>query len=368
MSTNTPILNSIYGEVTHPYYIYTPRWINSSAGIKALHFLCHSLNQKGQKAFLVFSEPEFLGQPRVNPALHTPILDFETARAHFNAGINPVVLYSETVPGNPLGGTAVVRYLMNFPGALGGPKSFLESEMLVAFSGTISKYAAKENGEEEYPVLFIPPIDPRDFEFTSEKEKYQIVYAGKYRSFIGRPPKIGDLKSCEIFRDGPRMQSREKVINLVKRADVVYSFENSSIVTEAILSGTPACFVQNNFLGEVIAKDELGDYGMAKTPSRADIEEARKTVRLGRDTYFQRISDFSDSLNKFIQETQFFAFSNGYQEMIQLPSFNKEVVITKHRKALAFQILRNNGISGLIRVTYRFVMRRLAFRFWLKNN
>lgn len=164
------------------------------------------------------------------------------------------------------------------------------------------------------------------------------------------------------------MQSREKVINLIKRADVVYSFENSSIVTEAILSGTPACFVQNTFLGEVIAKDELGNYGMAKTPNRVDIEEARKTVRLGRDTYFQRISDFSDALDIFIKETQFFAFSNGYQEMIQLPGFNGQVVITKHRKALAFQILRTKGIGGLIRVIYRFVMRRLAFRFWLKNS
>jgi hypothetical protein len=368
MNRESTLLNSIYGETTHPYYIYTPRWINSSAGIKALHFLCHSLNQKGQKAFLVFSEPEFRGQPRINPNLHTPILDLETARAHFNAGICPVVLYSETVPGNPLGGGAVVRYLMNFPGALGGPKSFLDSEMLIAFSSTIAKSATEESAEHECPVLFIPPIDPRDFVFTTEKENYQIVYAGKYRSFIGAPPKIGDLKSSEIFRDGPRMQSRKNVIKLIQKADVVYSFENSSIVTEAILSGTPACFVPNQFLNEVIAKEELGDYGMAKTPAREDIEEARKTVGLGRELYFKRISEFSEDLSLFIKDTQFFAFSNGYEEMIQLPYFNEGAVVTTHRKSLARQILKNNGLVGLLRVTYRFVMRRLAFRFWLKDS
>lgn len=367
MKNQKELLNSIYGEATYPYYIYTPRWIDSSAGIKALHYLCHSLNQKGHKAYLVFSEPEHRGLPRVNVELQTPILDSETARAHFNAGATPIVLYSETVPGNPLGGTAVVRYLMNFQGALGGPESFLDSEMLIAFSKTISESALKENTQEVIPVLFIPPIDPRDFQFTDEKESYQVVYAGKYRSFVGIPPKVGNLKSFEIYRDGPRMQTRKKVIKLLQKADVVYSFENSSIVTEAILSGTPACFVENAFLGEVIAKEELGDFGMSKSQKPEDIEEARKTVKLGREIYFQRISEFFENLDLFIEETQFFALSNGYQEMVQLPSFNNGSVITAHRKSLARQILKNKGIVGVTRVTYHFVMRRLAFRFWLKN-
>ncbi len=357
-------LKVIYGESTYPYYIYTPRWIETSAGIKALHFLCHSLNLSGQKAFLVFSEKRFNNLPRVNPNLLTPILDQETADAHFKSGLTPLVVYSETVPGNPLGGTAVVRYLMNFAGALGGEKSFLESELVFAFSKAISADYSK-HVDIEAPVLFLPPIDPRDFIFSETKEDYQVVYAGKYRSFIGIPPKVGFLKSFEVYRDGPRMQSREKVIRLLNKASVVYCFENTSIITEAILSGTPVCIVKSDFMTEVIAEHELGTHGTSKTLEKEDIEVARSTVNLGRDAYFKSIEKYSESLESFIKETQFFAFANGYENQIQIPTFNEMGMVTVHRRELAKQIYRNQGVITLIRVFYHFLARRLAWRYWL---
>jgi len=355
-------LSKIYGSEKYPYYIYVPRWISSSAGIKALHYFCHSLNEQGYPAYLILTEGIHGGEPRVNARLRTPILTNEIAESHFCAGLTPVVVYSETIPGNPLNATAVVRYLMNYAGALGGEKSFGENELVIAFSEKIAKHYAKENNVEAPPVLFLPPIDPREIKRNDVKEEFQVVYAGKYRSFIGKPPGVGRLKSVEIFRDGPKMQSRKQVLDLLRRASVVYSFENSSIVTEAILSGTPVYFVPNKFLGEIIASEELGTGGVALADSKIEIERARSTISLGIKAYFRSIERYEVNLKEFISNSQHYASTEGYVNRIQVPDL--QYLVNAHRISLARQILKHQGIKTLFRVTYHFVMRRLSWRYW----
>ena len=356
-------LENLYGKSSHPYYIYAPRWINSSAGIKALHFLCHSLNMAGEKAYLVLTEAPHRGEPRINHELLTPILTQEVSDSYFKAGITPAVVYSETVPGNPLNATCVVRYLMNFSGALGGPAVFNENELIVAFSKKIAEDYSKKNCLATPKVLFLPPIDPREFSKFSDKESYQVVYAGKYRSFIGKPPKVGDLKSVEIFRDGPRMQSRDQVKDILKKASILYSFENSSIVTEAILSGTPARFVPNEFLGAVIAEDELGNGGVVQGESPSDLENAIRTIDMGIAQYYKRADDFLICLKDFIAETQKKASSEGYRDLITVPAHSH--LFSEHRIGLAKQIFQHQGLGTLTRVVYHFAMRRLSWRYWM---
>ena len=46
------------------------------------------------------------------------------------------------------------------------------------------------------------------------------------------------------------------------KASVLHCFENSSIITEAVLSGTPVILVRSEFFKEVIAEQELGWSGM----------------------------------------------------------------------------------------------------------
>ncbi len=356
-------LTKLYGAPTHPYFIYAPRWINSSAGIKALHFLCHSLNLAGHKAYLVLSEAPHQGEPRVNPHLNTPILTQEISDAYFKAGINPIVVYSETIPGNPLGGNFIVRYLMNYAGALGGSESFKEDEYILAFSKKIAEEYVNVNKTEEPMVLFLPPIDPREFTNQTEKKPYQVVYAGKYRSFIGRPPKVGKLPSIEIFRDGPRMQSRKQVIEILKNATVVYSFENSSIVTEAILSGTPARFVPNKFLGDVIAEEELGNGGIILGDSETDFENAKKSIDYGITKYYESITTYLSQLEMFIDRTQEWAGFQGFAQQMTIPIHG--MLFSQHRLGLARQIFKHQGLRALTRVTYHFALRRLSWRFWV---
>ena len=358
-------LDALYGSRSHPYLIYTPRWVDSSAGIKALHYLCHSINMTGNQAYLVMTEASHQGLPRINPNLQTPILTQEVSDAYFRNKINPIVIYSETIPGNPLGASCIVRYLMNYSGALGGPSDFEDGEYVIAFSKNIAiDYSLKKNLEEP-PVLFIPPVDPREFTKMNDKNEFQASYAGKYRSFIGKPPKVGWLKNFEIFRDGTKMQSREQVIEMLSKASVLYSFENSSIVTEAILSGTPVKFIKNEFLNEIIAEYELGSGGLVLGDKIEDLENARGTIDEGISRYYEKISDYFVDLVDFIKITQVHAKYLGYQNPITVPIHAN--LFSSHRLGLARQIITHMGVLTLIRVTYHFAMRRLSWRYWMGN-
>lgn len=353
----------LYGLPTHPYYLFVPRWIESSAGIRGLHYLCHALNVSGHKAYLVFSEKQQGDTPRINPILNTPVLTEEIVEAHFKAGLTPIVIYSETVPGNPLGSTAVVRYLLNYIGALGGDSNFGEDEMIVSYSENIAENYSQAIGKKVAMILFLPPVDPREFKYVEEKGNYQIVYAGKYRSFIGVPPKVGTLKSYEIFRDGPKMQSRETVIKLLSSASAVYCFENSSIATEAILSGTPVCFVENEFLGKIIAEKELSSLGTFREESLASIEEARRNTLKAREVYLQQVENFSNQLSVFIDATQMFAHSVGYQYKVTIPNVNYSIgTVSKHRIRMAIKLLKNKGLVALVRSTYHVISRDFYLR------
>jgi hypothetical protein len=359
-------LSKLYGQESHPYFVYAPRWVSSSAGIRALHYLCHSLNQQGQKAYLVMTEVAHQREPRISPILNTPILSQEISEAYFRAGINPVVIYAETIPGNPLGATCVVRYLLNYAGALGGENEFSDMELIVAFSKKISEHYSRVSKSEKPPILFLPPIDPRDFTKELEKKPYQVVYAGKYRSFVGKPPKVGTLPTVEIFRDGPRMQSRKQVIEILRNATIVYSFENSSIVTEAILSGTPATFVPNKFLGDIIAEFELGNGGIVAGDSNSDLEEARNSIDVGIAKYYESIETYMLDLEKFIEFTQERASSEGFNYPITVPVHG--LVFSKTRLELAKQIFKQQGPTKLVRIIFQFVLRRLSLRFWFKGS
>jgi hypothetical protein len=309
------------------------------------------------------TEAPHQGEPRINPRLNTPILTQETSDAYFKAGINPVVVYSETIPGNPLGGNFIVRYLMNYAGALGGSKSFDENEFIVSFSKKIAEDYASTNKTEEPMVLFLPPIDPREFTKQTEKKPYQVVYAGKYRSFIGKPPKVGTLPTVEIFRDGPRMQSRDQVREILRNATIVYSFENSSIVTESILSGTPARFVSNEFLGDVIAEVELGTGGIVQGDSEVEFQIAQNSIDDGIAMYYESVETYLREMDGFIVATQQRAAFEGFMHPITVPTHN--ALFSQHRLGLARQILKHQGLRRLTRVTFHFALRRLSWRFWL---
>jgi hypothetical protein len=353
-------LGRVFGSRTNLFYIYTPRWINSSAGIKVLHYLCHALNCAGQDAFLVLSDFQTKESPRVNPDLKTPILTNEQAQAHFLSNRNPIAIYPETIPGNPLGATRVVRYLLNYAGALGGENVFPQNEYVIAFSKNIASHYEKMNKLTKVPVLFLPPVNPMEFKFNREKKSFQLVYAGKYRNFVGVPPHVGELPTVEIFRDGKSMQSRDEVKKLLSQASVLYSFENTSLITEAVLSGTPVLLVKNEFFTEMIAEHELGHGGIREFDAPDALREANESVHEGALQYLKELARFEKSLSQFILES-----SDKFRDIKQSHPINlrrDRLIFLNHKLTLSIQILRSKGPGTLFRMIFFYIRRRIGLK------
>lgn len=76
----------------------------------------------------------------------------------------------------------------------------------------------------------------------------------------------------------------------------MYSFKNSSIVTDAVLSGTPAKYFENEFLGDVIASFELGYGGINRIDFEIDLQAARESIDEGISQYWSSIEQFSRTI------------------------------------------------------------------------
>ena len=111
-----------FGRKYAPYYIPALPFTHKFAGIRALHHLCHALNELGCEAYMW---PE--GDA---PGLRTPQLTPKIRESHQANGCVPVAVYAETLSGNPFDEAVVARWLLNRAGHLSGHKDFSSGELL----------------------------------------------------------------------------------------------------------------------------------------------------------------------------------------------------------------------------------------------
>lgn len=330
------------------FYVYSPAWRSNAAGIKVLHYLCHALNQVGCDAWLILHNPNERSAS-TNPRLDTPVLSNAQSKIHFAQGRTPTVIYSETIPGNPLKAVRVIRYLLNYPGALGGMSSFSSNEWLVAYSAKI-----QASSPECSDVLFLPAVDLDELPGSVEKDpNLHLMYAGKYRAFVGEPKLPDGIETIEIYRDGPRRQPREEVLDLLSRANSIYVWENSTIATEAVLMGTVCIFVPNPFLGEIIAEEELGNDGFTTGFDVDEIERAQATLPRAKSRYLESIESFWSQLSTLVEKNQRLIKTQGAQQSaIRVPESSH--LISTHRVSLFVELCRNQGIRRALNVAKEF--------------
>lgn len=331
------------------FYIYTPRWRDNAAGIKALHLLCDAINQKNGSAWLVFSNPS-RNDSGVNPKLKTPVLSRKILKEHQKLGFSASVVYTETIAGNPLRADRVIRWLLNYPGALGGPTEYSDKEWVVSYSGKIS-----EKNKSGSDVLYLPIIDPSELpNGLSKTPGLNLVYAGKYRAFVGQPEIPQGLHYVEIYRDGVKRQPRSEVLELLGKAECLYLWENSSIAVEAMLLGTPCMFIKNPFLGELIAENELGTVGSGYGFSSESFENAKETLPEFQRIYMAARANFWNQLELILNKNETY-WSNTDNSSIKLPNYFSSNV--KHKIFLFFGIIRGQGFLTALKVLRKFISR-----------
>jgi hypothetical protein len=329
------------------FYIYTPRWRDNAAGIKALHLLCDAINQKGGSAWLVFSNPS-LKDSGINHKLNTPILTRRILKKHQRQSLIPSVVYTETIAGNPLHANRVIRWLLNYPGNLGGKTEFSDKEWVISYSGKISKTYKLSSD-----VLYLPIVDPSELpKGLSKSPGLNVVYAGKYRAFVGKPEIPEHLSYVEIYRDGKKRQPRKEVLDLLGRAEVLYLWENSSIAVEAMLMNTPCMFIENSFLGDLIAEDELGIDGSGFGFSIESFDKAKKTLPIFHERYSKARANFWNQLDGVLTRNETQWNDTGISQ-IKLPVYMYSSI--KHKVSLFGGVVKQQGLVTAFRVIKKFV-------------
>ncbi len=313
--------SSLIIQKRHPYYILTPPYTRFSAGVKALHLLCHSLNRKGEHAYLAIPNVNKY-KALVNLDLFTPILTVNHIKHHFSKGLTPITIYPEITIGNPLNAPFVIRYVLNFPGLLGGDRRYADDEFIIAYSKILCD--AVPNCRN---ILYIPTSDPIIFSpFPKIERSGTCFYAGKYKGF-------GDVKllditknSVEITKDKSTSQTQEQIAELFRRSELFYCYENSALITEATLCGCPAVLLQNKYFDKAIGSMDIGWDGIAWGVNPIEIQRAKDTVHLARTNYLKLYKSFENQLNEFIALTQKKASFIKYEKPINIYKINKPVI------------------------------------------
>ena len=171
-----------------------------------LHELCSLLNQLGYEAYV--------DTPVTSGSLWTPRLTQEVKIAHYLAGKTPVVVYPEVVAGTPKGFGLPVRYVLNYPGLLGGDKSYPPEQLVYAFHHVYYP---------NVPRLCLPIIDLEKIDGGVHVEAAQrsliAYYHNRYTKAGGR---LRDFGPDEIEISSTVPDSNEKTLEILKTAKILY--------------------------------------------------------------------------------------------------------------------------------------------------
>ncbi|MEN3031556.1 glycosyltransferase [Chromobacterium amazonense] len=280
-----------------PYYIYAPGYRRTSVGVRALHLLCHYLNKMGEEAYVLTTE--------IDITLRTPVLTKQIINRHKAANRSPIGIYPEITHGNPLRTSSVVRYILNHPGLLGGPKQYNKTDMLLYWADEYVDFSKTPNPH----YLHIPTIDTSLFNNlnnTHDSNRQSIlVYPGRYEEAEQNHPELFNGTTI-ITADWP--QSHEELAALFRKGKVLYCFANSSILSEALLCGCPVVFKDSpytrrpdNMEGENLT---LLMPGITTEDTPQAIERARRQLKWFDLIYNQHLIELPSQLKSFITASQ----------------------------------------------------------------
>ena len=310
----------------NPYYIISPSYNKKSAGILVLHMLCHHLNLKGFPAYLVNQDND---KYFINPDLVTPILNDDILSSHKKLKRNPICIYHDSTKGNPINSKCVVRYLLNYSGLLGGDTKYDKNDLIFSYAKKIEEDLNKRNiSQQNGNILFMPISNPKIFyppQDSDVKRSGSCFYAHKYKNSHGGKLFDDTNNSVEIKNNTKDAQTKEEIATLLRKSEIFYAYEDTSLINEAILCGCPVVLLKNDFFtDEPLAIKELGLDAIALSNTPSEIARAKKTILTAQKKFFDNIEVFFIQLNDFIIKTQEHSFKKKvYDLQIKLSEHNK---------------------------------------------
>ena len=306
---------------SQPYYIVAPGYSHKSSGIRALHGLCSLLNQLGYEAYVE--------SPSTDGTLWTPQLTDTVRSAHFLAKKKPIVVYPEVVTGQPLGIGLPVRYVLNYPGLLGGDKSFAGNETIFCYAKTYYP----EGCELFIPLLDVERIDAARTRYKGKRSGIAF-YFNRLLGAGGVVDDFGD-DAVEISSRVPR--GYDEMLDILCRVEILYCYESSAIALEALLCGCPVVFLPNPQMlaqfPQVMVDAGFGDIGWGRDST--ELEKAQRLARRARQAYEAVHAKWKVQLAGFIETTQAAAERLTVEQAWPQQTVDKLVQITRNLSELA---------------------------------
>lgn len=302
--------------LTHPYYILSPDYRESSGGIQVLHKLCHRINSIGGEAYMV-------GCQVVNPRWNTPLLDEASYTRHVKENRPGIAVYPEIQSGNPLQAEVVVRYMLNHESLLNGNK------MNEGVEDFIFWYSSQLI-VNEINVDFLTLVGPeKDLFFDDGGEKtLKLLYINRVpESAINFSELPEDIEIISIQNPLPL----DELANKLRKAKVFYTYEWSGTCNLAAMCGAPiVAKIAKGFEKLAISNasiTDMGGGGVAWSDDFNSLEKARCELY----KVYQHMKKFDDEfisqLNIFFKKTQLLAQEKSalriYDEVSWMRNFSQ---------------------------------------------
>ena len=294
-----------------PYYISIGPYRQTSMGIRMMHTLAHVLNSLGFEAYVSTDES--------SPKLRTPPLSPAVLRAHIASNRYPIKVLPESMIGNtPSTVPGVdVRWILG-----------TNQKKLAAQGVTMLPV-------EDHELIFYWDKVFLDDELVANKSVLEPLMLNVYDETIFHPHTVGPRSGfCyyahkylgqgsidpRLVRDGVSLcqnipRSHMEIADILRTSRVLYCYEESAIVGEAILCGCPVVLIQSRY-----AETYCGNFSFDKLyPGMFVVSEAELDTtyvpafevdisECFKDTTQAQINE---QINRFIEITQ--AAAKQYQ-------------------------------------------------------
>ena len=188
-------------------------WRHNSGGVRACHRLVHQLNEHGYPAYSTGSTNPEWNEKQLDPFLFH----------HLNG---PIVIYPEVVSGNPMQAKAVVRWVLNTPGYLGGDSEYDPAELVYTWSEKFIAAPRLTVDITEHELFNTEGVGERDVD---------CFFVGK-GPIRGAHPNGKTAGMTEITPAWP--PTRAEMAALLKRTRTLYTYDDlTGLSTEALLCG-----------------------------------------------------------------------------------------------------------------------------------
>lgn len=311
-------MNRIFSpKISREFYLYAPPYKRASAGVTVMHMLCDQLNRHGYPAYMVTDYRYYgkLGYSNFSSShsLICPVVSRLELERSFSEKKIPIVIYPETILGNPLNAKNVIRYLLYYNSALQSRVDALagiKKEGLLYYTNDIGRSLGAISKQAKFSSRLTMPVqDPSLYKpLHSENRVKEYYYAEKFiHVHKGDIPETIRERATRITRDGHDSPSPELLIKILSEAKILHVFEDTALSYEALLAGCVVNYhpsgVYNN-LQKSTTIDELGIVGTISSysPNREEIKTAQDQIYLHQENYEKWVnlaySDFLDFLNK----------------------------------------------------------------------